>query len=415
MDQDCVQFVPFSHYDWTFARQGWLPWNPTAFCLIASVCAVAYWMSIELLLLVYVTFKRHTGIYFWSIIITTLGIILQTTGYILKSFENSWPVVLVAIICKIGWVANVTGFSIVLWSRLHLVVRSPRILKWLLVIILVDGLVCHTPVVVFEFGLMTRHHDTYYRPMQIMERIQQTVFTLQETAMSCLYIYHTRKFLKIGYPLQTRKVIGLLLIVQLLVIALDAVLTLFDYTDKFTLKCTLHPLVYSIKLKLEFIVLNQLQSLVKGGLTPGLGLGAAEIVQREAKFNHASPSLSQSPSPSASPRVATPQDQNQQGRNPKPAPRFETGFVIKAGRMDILEVGLGQTSPGESMTDSIESEGERIGKRARDSDQTLMGGEEDAEEHDLKNVVGRADDLVVEREDDMERQYLGRWSGGRQR
>ncbi|PVH81814.1 hypothetical protein DL98DRAFT_350197, partial [Cadophora sp. DSE1049] len=237
--------------------------SPTAFCLIASVCAVAYWMSIELLLLVYVTFKRHTGVYFWSIIITTIGIVLQTTGYILKSFENSWPVVLVVIICKVGWVANVTGFSIVLWSRLHLVVRNPRILKWLLVIILIDGLVCHTPVVVFEFGLMTKHHDTYYRPMQIMERIQQTVFTLQETAMSCLYIYHTRKFLKIGYPMKTRKVIGLLLLVQLLVIALDAVLTLFDYTDKFTLKCTLHPLVYSIKLKLEFIVLNQLQSLVK--------------------------------------------------------------------------------------------------------------------------------------------------------
>lgn len=358
-------------------------------------------MSIELLLLVYITFKRHTGIYFWSIIITTLGIILQTTGYILKSFENSWPVVLVVIICKVGWVANVTGFSIVLWSRLHLVVRNPRILKWLLVIILVDGLVCHTPVVVFEFGLMTKHHDTYYRPMQIMERIQQTVFTLQECATSCLYIYHTRKFLKIGYPMQTRKVIGLLLLVQLLVIALDAVLTLFDYTDKFTLKCTLHPLVYAIKLKLEFIVLNQLQSLVKKGITPGLG---AAPNPAEENFKHASPSLS--PSPSASPRVTTPQDL--EGQKQRQAPRFETGFVTKAGRTDVLEVG--EPSPSELMTDSNESVGEDMGRRARDSDQTLMG-DRGSEEHDLRNMVGTADDLGVEREDDMERQYLGRWSG----
>lgn len=360
-------------------------------------------MSIELLLLVYITFKRHTGIYFWSIILTTLGIILQTTGYILKSFDNSWPVVLVVIICKVGWVANVTGFSIVLWSRLHLVVRNPRILKWLLVVILVDGLVCHTPVVVFEFGLMTRRHDTYYRPMQIMERIQQTVFTLQECVMSCLYIYHTRKFLKIGYPMQTRKVIGLLLLVQLLVMALDAVLTLFDYTDKFTLKCTLHPLVYAIKLKLEFIVLNQLQSLVKRGLTPGLG---AAPIPAEENFKHASPSLSLSPSPSASPRVTTPQDL--EGQKQRQAPRFETGFVTKAGRTDVLEVG--EPSPGESMTDSIESAGEGIGRRARDSDQTLIEAVE-SEEHDLRNMVGTADDLAAEREDDMERQYLGRWSG----
>ncbi|KAH7356381.1 hypothetical protein BKA65DRAFT_206483 [Rhexocercosporidium sp. MPI-PUGE-AT-0058] len=398
MDQECIQFVPFTHYDWTFARQGWLPWNPTAFCLIAAVCAVAYWMSLELLLLVYVTFKRHTGVYFWSIIITTIGIILQTTGYILKSFENTWPVVLVVIICKVGWVANVTGFSIVLWSRLHLVVRNPRLLKWLLVLILIDGLVCHTPVVVFEFGLMTRHHNTYYRPMQIMERIQQTVFTLQETIMSCLYIYHTRKFLKIGYPMQTRKVIGLLLLVQLLVIALDAVLTLFDYTDKFTLKCTLHPLVYSIKLKLEFIVLNQLQSLVKRGMTPGLGAAPLPL-QGEEKSHRVSRPPTQSPS--ASPRVTTPRSQEVQ----KPAPRFETGFVTKPGPL-VTEHSFGQPSPGESVTDSLESEGRVLGHRKHDSNQTLTEGDE----HDLRIVVGRADDLG-EGPDDMERQYLGRWDG----
>lgn len=361
-------------------------------------------MSIELLLLVYVTFKRHTGVYFWSIVITTIGIVFQTTGYILKSFENTWPVVLVVIICKVGWVANVTGFSIVLWSRLHLVVRNPSILKWLLVLILVNGLVCHTPVVVFEFGLMTSHHDTYYRPMQIMERIQQTVFTLQETVMSCLYIYHTRKFLKIGYPMQTRKVIGLLLLVQLLVIALDAVLTLFDYTDKFTLKCTLHPLVYSIKLKLEFIVLNQLQSLVKRGMTPGLG--SAPAIPADEKLNRASPSPSPaaSPSPSPSPRVTTPQE----ARTQKPAPRFETGFVTKPGPT-VTELNFGQPSPGESLTDSLESEGKVLGNRKHDSNQTLT----ESDEHDLRIVVGRADD-IVEQPDDMERQYLGRWDGGRE-
>lgn len=349
-------------------------------------------MSIELLLLVYVTFKRHTGVYFWSIVITTIGIILQTTGYILKSFENTWPVVLVVIICKLGWVANVTGFSIVLWSRLHLVVRNPRILKWLLVLILVNGLVCHTPVVVFEFGLMTKHHDTYYHPMQIMERIQQTIFTLQETIMSALYIYHTRRFLKIGYPMQTRKVIGLLLCVQLLVVALDAVLTVFDYTDKFTLKCTLHPLVYSVKLKLEFIVLNQLQTLVKGGLTPGLGAANLPV---EAKFNNPSPS------PSPSPRMTTPQEREMQ----KPVPRFETGFVTKAGPT-IME--FDQPSPSESMTSSLESEGRETGYRKHDSNQTLT----ESDEHDLKNVVGRPDD-EAEQSDDIERQYLGRWNGAR--
>lgn len=130
MADDCVTFVPFSHYaglsggmDGCHGSEylgGICPSSseadrnsPTAYCLIASFCAVAYWMSIELLVLVYVTFS-HSGVYFWSIITTTLGIILQTTGYILKSFENPAPDILTTIICKVGWVSNVTGFSIVL-------------------------------------------------------------------------------------------------------------------------------------------------------------------------------------------------------------------------------------------------------------------------------------------------------------
>ena len=146
---------------------------------------------------------------------------------------------LVILICKVGWVSNVTGFSIVLWSRLHLVVNNPKILKAILIMVLINGLLCHTPIVVFEFGLRTANHAAYYRPMQIMERIQQTVFTLQECVISGLYIYHTKRFLNIGYPMHTRKVIGLLLCVQVLVVALDATLTGFDYSDMFTLKCTI--------------------------------------------------------------------------------------------------------------------------------------------------------------------------------
>jgi hypothetical protein len=231
-------------------------------------------MSLELLVLVYVTFKKHTGLYFWSIIITTLGIILQTTGYLVKEFAHSSPPVLTTVVCKIGWVSNVTGFSIVLWSRLHLVVDDPRILRGVLVMILVNGLLMHVPIIVFEFGLISRHHVAYMRPMEVMERVQQTVFTVQESIISILYIFHTYRFLNSGYATHTRKVVRLLVLVQAGVIALDGGLTAFDYKNMFTLKCTIHPFVYALKLKLEFIVLNQLLALVRHGLRkPGLGAG----------------------------------------------------------------------------------------------------------------------------------------------
>ena len=227
-------------------------------------------MSLELLVLVYVTFKRRKGIYFWSIVITDLGLILQTTGYILKEFQNSCPDILVTIICKVGWVSNVTGFSVVLWSRLHLVVHDPRILRLVLWMIIINAVCLHTPIVIFEFGLISKIRDQVLRPMEIMERVQQTIFTCQETIISGLYIYHTARFLDVGIAARTRKIVALLMAVQILVISLDAGLTAFDYTNMFTLKCTLHPFVYSVKLKLEFIVLNQLLTIVKTGLMPGV-------------------------------------------------------------------------------------------------------------------------------------------------
>lgn len=247
--------------------------SPAAYCLIASFCAVAYWMSTELLVLVYVTFKRRSGLYFWSIVITTIGIILQTTGYLIKEFVPQCPHILTTIICKVGWMSNVSGFSVVLWSRLHLIMDNPHVLKAIIIMILVNGVCLHTPVIVFEFGLTSRHHDSYMRPMEIMERIQQTIFTLQETIISGLYIFHTARFLNSGFAHHTQKVIRFLVCVQALVIAFDAGLTAFDYKNMFTLKCTIHPFVYALKLKLEFIVLNQLLSVVTKGSVPVLPVG----------------------------------------------------------------------------------------------------------------------------------------------
>ncbi|KAK0702353.1 hypothetical protein B0H67DRAFT_650389 [Lasiosphaeris hirsuta] len=273
MSSYTIEVVPFSQFDWTFEKPGWINLNPTAVGLIAAFCGVAFWTSIELLVLVYVTFRRRTGLYFWSIIITTIGIILQTMGYLLKIFENACPVVFVTIICKVGWVSNVTGFSVVLWSRLHLVVRDPRILRVILIMIIANAVVLHSPIVVFEFGLMSEHRDKFIYPMEVMERIQQTIFTSQETVISGLYIYHTARFLSVGFTSRTRKVVALLIAVQIIAISFDAALTAFDFMNMFTLKCTLHPFVYSVKLKLEFVVLNQLLSIVKRGLTPGLRHG----------------------------------------------------------------------------------------------------------------------------------------------
>jgi len=72
-----VHFVPLSSYNWSLGNFDSLQWNPTVFCLVASFFAVSLWLALELSVQVYCTFKRHTGLYFWSILVVACGIALR--------------------------------------------------------------------------------------------------------------------------------------------------------------------------------------------------------------------------------------------------------------------------------------------------------------------------------------------------
>jgi hypothetical protein len=101
-----------------------------------------------------------------------------------------------------------------------------------------------------------------------MERIELTGFCLQEFILSGLYIHETIKILRIRPPTgqgshPDRKIMHQLLAINFLIIMLDIILLTLEYLNYFVIQTTLKPLVYSIKLKLEFGVLNRLVSLVQ--------------------------------------------------------------------------------------------------------------------------------------------------------
>jgi hypothetical protein len=371
-------------------------------------------MCLELLVQVYFTFKRHRGLYFWSIVITTWGLLLQITGYLLKNFSYNAPKVLVTIICKVGWVSNVTGFSLVLYSRLHLVVHNHKVLRLVLTMIIVDAIIIHTPVEIFEFVLISSHRERYVHPMEIMERIQQTGFTCQESLIGALYIFHTTRFLNGGYAITTRKVMGLLIVVQSLVIGLDAGLTTFDYENMFTLKCTLHPFVYALKLKLEFVVLNQLLELVRGGMAPGNFL-TPEDQSEQGSEKGQSPLTQPGKNADGTAKKShfwstfTPRDTSASGQEDvKPASTTDkstsSGDTITGTANGIMKTD--DVTVSSAAKDSIMAPD---GVLRQDSDVTLQGGEDvvvmgNGNGQKLGREISHGEKRLV----DIERQYLGR-------
>jgi hypothetical protein len=83
-----------------------------------------------------------------------------------------------------GWVAVVTGFSMVLYSRLHLVIYDRRVLRVLLAIVLGNGFLFHTPVIVAEF-FSGKMGEKLYKATSKLE----IYFCVQEFGLSSLYTY----------------------------------------------------------------------------------------------------------------------------------------------------------------------------------------------------------------------------------
>lgn len=113
--------------------------------------------AVELTVMIFLTFKRYRGLYFWSLLLSGLGIIPYDLGFLLK-FMNLAPgnlKWLAVTLLTIGWYPMITGQALVLWSRLHLIVngtRGERIIKYTKWMIIADAICFHIPTTVLTFG-----------------------------------------------------------------------------------------------------------------------------------------------------------------------------------------------------------------------------------------------------------------------
>ncbi|KAI9860067.1 MAG: hypothetical protein M1824_003305 [Vezdaea acicularis] len=251
------------------ANSGLIASNPPTWMAISAFTAVAWFNVIELNLQIFLTFKRHRGLYFWSLLISSWGVVLHALGFILKFFNKAEIWFCVSLI-TVGWYAMVTGQSVVLYSRLHLVVRDHRILRGVLIMICVDAFCFHIPTTVLTFGSNRPQRDdlttSFTNAFSYMERIQMTAFCTQEFIISGLYVWATLKLLKPIYHGRTRKVMTHLIWINVIIVILDIVLLVMEYKNYYEIQATLKAMVYSIKLKLEFAVLNQLMTLANAGV-----------------------------------------------------------------------------------------------------------------------------------------------------
>lgn len=115
---------------------------------------------------------------------------------------------------------------------------------------------------VFFFGL-NRGDARFARPAAIFDRIQSTGFCIQDFVICSIYIYEAVRSFRIIITIRGRdgrNAIIHLFCINTLVVILNVLLLLAEYKLHY-IQVSFKTVVYSIKLKLEFSVLNRLRLL----------------------------------------------------------------------------------------------------------------------------------------------------------
>ncbi|KAL4959343.1 uncharacterized protein BDV14DRAFT_205764 [Aspergillus stella-maris] len=178
--------------------------DPVVPFVLACFTTLIYYNTIELIVLCLATFKRHSSLHFWCLLVTSTCLIPHTSGYI-------------------------------------------RLLKGLLILIIVDAILLHGPTIVLIYGTVSpkksisKPFDAGY---SVMEQIQLVGFCLQEALLSGIYVWETAKLLRLRPESRHRPIVAQLL----LVLIFDFAVVLVEYAGFYAVQVMFKPVAYSIKL-----------------------------------------------------------------------------------------------------------------------------------------------------------------------
>lgn len=236
--------------------------------LIAAFFSISIYNATEIFVQIFLRFRKHTGLYFWSLLFATWGIVIHSIGFLLQFFQLCRNDYVNIAIITLGGAPMVVGQSVVLYSRLHLIVEDRRKIRWVARMIFCSFFIFTIPPTILNFGSNSPHPQPFLRPFMVYEKVMLFGFAAQEITISGLYLWETRKMLQvmtIDSSGSSRRVLKHLIYANILVILLDLTVIGTELGGVHEIQTTYKSAAYSVKLKLEFPVLNQLRTLVKRG------------------------------------------------------------------------------------------------------------------------------------------------------
>ena len=204
----------------------------------------------------------------------TLGCAIDTIAVILKYFlpnkQHLWPLYLLLILG--GWTIYAPAQLLVLYSRLHLVNRDPKLQRCALIMVTVVPALLIIPTWIFDWPAWDPNSNlsALYSPREaIMDRVSQIGYTFAETILSGIYIWRVTQILSHKSSVRQRRVMMDLIYANVIAVLLDVLTVCLVFLNKGGVSHPVQTFSYLLKLKLEFLVLNQLMAVAARNLRRG--------------------------------------------------------------------------------------------------------------------------------------------------
>lgn len=248
-------------------RPKWLPGEEYA---ATSFIAMTYLLVVEINIEIHRVFRRRQGIYFWAMQIGSIGCILDATAMILRYLvpgaERVW--ILYTLMPTVGWAVYTVAQLTVLYSRLHLVCRSHEVQRrvFYMIVIVSPILIIADWVTIWPaWDPDPKVTDKWSAPAAIMERIAQLGFSMVEVTINVIYVVCLMRLLKLKSNVRQRRVMWDLIYVNAVAVTFDVLNIILVYVNRTGISHPIQTFSYALKLRLEFVVLNQLMAVAARG------------------------------------------------------------------------------------------------------------------------------------------------------
>jgi hypothetical protein len=115
---------------------------------MAAFAGISWYIGVEINASLFLLFKRRRGLYFWSCALASWGVILQPLFIILADFGVWKDVVPSITMIYLTWLIMVVPQGWVLYSRLHLLVRTAKILSGIKFLLIFNSIAFSVPTIV---------------------------------------------------------------------------------------------------------------------------------------------------------------------------------------------------------------------------------------------------------------------------